>query len=308
MKIKKKSLKTFFYSIFLIIIILISFIYLSSKFFTVYHSKNKFYYSEYRGKTKYELSLISHNDTFDIYKINFESRPFLKSKTMIYGYLLTPKNEKKHPGIVLLPGGGVSKETELGLATTLVKEGYTVITFDQRGIGETGGQYPGFEQDAMIFQKGDEPIQHLSVYDALTAFDVLKKTDNIDKDNIIMMGESMGGRYAIIATAMDKRIKGVVGISTSGFDIANQNILNKDYFLSIDPDNYINSIKNRKVIMIHSKKDPMISINNALNTFEKANEPKNMFIIDECGHGYCEEMRNDLFNGIKMIINDSDFK
>ncbi len=83
-------------------------------------------------------------------------------------------------------------------------------------------------------------MQHLAVYDVLRSFDFLREQKEIDKNNIIVVGESMGGRYGIIASAIDNRIKGVIGISTSGFHISiNPLIEGNDYMISVDADNYI---------------------------------------------------------------------
>jgi len=97
---------------------------------------------------------------------------------------------------------------ELRLAKKIASFGYAVFTFDQRGVGETGGYYPNLEQDYKISLDGKEPIQHLSVYDALKAYDFLKRIKQVDKKNIVMAGESMGGRYAMIAAAQEKNVKG----------------------------------------------------------------------------------------------------
>lgn len=70
---------------------------------------NKFLYSQNRGEPKYEILNKSSNNSLDIYKIRYESRPFLENPTTIYGLVFTPKDKKNIPGIVYLPGGGGTK-------------------------------------------------------------------------------------------------------------------------------------------------------------------------------------------------------
>jgi fermentation-respiration switch protein FrsA (DUF1100 family) len=218
----------------------------------------------------------------------------MEYETYIYGLLAMPVAKTKVPGIVLLPGGGVSKEGEFSRADIMAKLGYAVLVIDQRGIGQTAGYYLNMEQDYQVFSQGNEPIQHLSVFDALRSFDVLRDIDGIDKDNIAIVGESMGGRYAIIAAALDPRLKGVIGISTSGFDVKKDNSPYNSYLLSIDPDHYVSKISPRKVFMLHATNDTVIPMQNAKYTFNLANEPKKFYIAEGCGHGYCDAMYNAL--------------
>ena len=167
MDIKKQNLK-----IIAIIIILVTVAYLyfnkSEEIYTF--EGNKFHYSKDRGKPEYEIELLRTNDSIDLYKVNFPSRNFLNFSTRIYGLVFIPHDEKNLPGVVLLPGGGGTKEGESRLAMIIAKMGYAVITIDQRGIGETGGYYLGVEQDYGIFVQGNEPIQHLSDYDIFISY------------------------------------------------------------------------------------------------------------------------------------------
>lgn len=300
MKIKKKTIKRAFF-----ILVIIALIYLAYLYFNKdpYRFKSdKFYYSENRGKTDYSLSLKESNITYDVYKINFKSKNFMQYPTTIYGLLFVPKNKDNFPGLVLLPGGGVTKESEANLAVKITELGYAVFTFDQRGIGETGGYYLNFDQDYSVFSKGNEPMQHLSVYDALKAYDVLKKTKDIDKDNIGIMGESMGGRYALIAAAIDKRLKGVIAISTSGFHVKKESTEYNKYLLSADPDNYIGDISPNYLFMFHGTNDTMVSMDDAKITFNLAKEPKKFFTAEGCGHGYCDKMYDNLKESLKILF------
>jgi fermentation-respiration switch protein FrsA (DUF1100 family) len=265
--------------------------------------EDSFSYSAFRGPTKYNLSLKETNETFDTYNVQFKSRPLLNYETLIYGLLFIPKKQEKVPVLILLPGGGVTKENEAELAKTITNWGYAVLTIDQRGIGQTDGYYPNYEDDYRIFAQGKEPIQHLSVYDALRSYDLLKKIKEIDKENIAIIGESMGARYAIIAAALDKRLKGVIAISTSGFHIKKDSLEQENnYFLSIDPDHYIDKISPRPIFMFHGTNDTMVKLDSAKITFNLAKEQKKLFIAEGCGHGYCKEMEKNLKNSLKELF------
>ncbi|MEK6918315.1 MAG: alpha/beta hydrolase [Nanoarchaeota archaeon] len=269
-----------------------------------YFKDNSFLYSQDRGNPIYEMSLKEENDSVAVYNVNFQSRNFLNYTTKVYGLLIMPKNKTNPPGLILLPGGSVTKESESILGEKIANLGYAVLTFDQRGVGQTGGYYLGLQEDYNVFAQGNEPTQHLSVYDALKAYDVLKQMKNIDKNNIAIAGESMGGRYAIIAAAIDKRLKGVLIISSSGFHFQNENKPYTPYLESVDPDTYIARISPNPVFMLHSSNDTMIPISDAKTTFNIAKEPKKFYEVSGCPHGYCQEMwemlKSDLQELFKM--------
>ncbi|MBN1134702.1 MAG: acetylxylan esterase [Methanosarcinaceae archaeon] len=111
-------------------------------------------------------------------------------------------------GIVLLPGAGVTKEEDHGLAFKLSKMEYASLLFDQRNLGVIDPN-----KDLEIFKEGTEPIEYKMVYDALKAVDLLRDRPEIIDDKIAIIGSTNGGRFAIIATSIDPSIKGVVGIS-----------------------------------------------------------------------------------------------
>jgi uncharacterized protein len=299
---KKKTKYFILILAFILIAVIIYFIIQNNNKDKYSFKDNSFSYSENRGNPVYTLNLKEEKENVLIYRVNFESRNFLDYQTKIYGLLIMPKNKINVPGLVLLPGGSVTKESEAILGEKIANLGYAVLTFDQRGIGETGGYYLGFQEDYGIFLQGKEPVQHLSVYDALKAYDVLKKIDNVDKNNIAIAGESMGGRYAIIAAALDKRLKGVIVISSSGFHIQNENMPYTPYLFSIDPDNYIDRISPNYVFMLHSSNDTTILLKDAKITFDLAKDPKKFYEITTCPHGYCEAMYEELKSDLNVVF------
>ena len=300
MKIKKRTLK---------LVVLALLLLASADSLNYYLNRDKdayrvtgdrFHYSGNRSPPKYKLSFFNSTGEVDIFAVNFESRKFLSHDARVYGLLFMPKNMEKVPGIILLPGGGVDKQGEAHLASTIAGWGYAVLTIDQRGVGETGGPYVYMQQDSEIFSSGKEPLLHLSVYDALRAFDVLKEMKNVDRNSIAVAGESMGGRYAMIAAALDKRFKGAVIISSSGFHVPKES--GNPFLLSIDPDNYIADIFPRQLFMLHGTNDTIVPLDGAELTFSLAKEPKRFFPAEGCGHGYCSAMDEELKEDLRVLF------
>ena len=253
-----------------------------------------------RGDVVYSTTDIEDTGTSDTLKlVSFESQ-----NVVINGLLRIPGSDTKVPAIVLLPGAGVTKENEQGLASIVSSMGYASIALDQRNLGGIDPQ-----GDLEMFKKGMEPVEYSMVYDVLKATDVLRAQPQIDADNIAIIGSSNGGRFAIIATALDPAIKGVIGISTSGYDTDSldparvSDVDAYKFYRSIDPDMYIRQISPRRVIMLHSFNDTIIPYGIAQKTFEKAAEPKAMYNITDSTHGYTGSMQIYLEQELRTIFN-----
>lgn len=218
--------------------------------------------------------------------------------------LRIPGNCSSSPGLVLLPGAGVSKEAEQGLAAELSKMGYATLTLDQRNLGVIS-----IERDLELFKAGLEPVEYTMVYDALKASDVLAAQPEIDPERLAILGESNGGRVAILACALNPSLKGIVGISTSGYGTEEIDSSLADdpeayrFYRSIDPDAYLPNLSPAKLVQIHSFNDTVISHDQALRTFALAKEPKAMYNVTEATHGYTASMRPYLEKELALLLN-----
>lgn len=208
------------------------------------------------------------------------------------------------PGIILLPGATISKEGEQGLAVELSKMGYATLTLDQRNLGGIN-----FEKDRELFKAGLEPVEYLMVYDALKARDVLAAQPEIDPDRLAIIGESNGGRFAVLACALEPSLKGVIGISTSGYrteEINPSSVSDAEadrFYRSIDPDTYLSALPPAKFVLIHSVNDTLIPYDAALKTFLLAKEPKAMYNTTEPTHGYTGSMNSYLEKELSLLLN-----
>ena len=313
MKIRKRNI---YIGLILVVLIVISLFYF--KFFNAKNSSPKktagkgliewsvdkngyIHYPLDRGDIRFSRETINQTDRLLISRIIYESR-----NGNIYGLLFLPASvDELLPAVVLLPGAGVSKESELNLAEKIAELNAAVLVIDQRGVGETGGNFPNLDEDYYAFLKGKEPYQHLMVYDALRGYDLLKSAPFIDSKRIIIAGESLGGRIAVIAAAIDRNIKGVLVISSSGSGFNGGNDTSKDTFLkSIDLDNYIGLITPRRIVMMHNVYDRNIPVSLAISSYSKAQDPKMFVLVNDtqCNHGYCDSMYDGLVEGLNFLI------
>ncbi len=254
-------------------------------------------YPENRDKVEVKALKTESGGNYTLETISFQSKDYT-----VEGLLRIPSSGKKVPAAVILPGATVPKEGTQGLAEILSKMGYASLGIEQRNRGGVDSKY-----DYELFKAGKEPIEHKMVFDALRSVDVLKQDSRIDAKRIAILGESNGGRFAIIAAALDPDIKGVIGISTSGYDTELQLVNVRDetiirFYRSIDPDTYLGFIPPRRFVMLHSVNDSIIPIDLAENTFRKAKEPKQFYEVTTGTHGFSEGMRVPLENEIRQML------
>jgi dienelactone hydrolase len=254
-------------------------------------------YPENRGKVDVTvLKTESHSD-YDLETISFPSKDYT-----VEGLLRIPIAGTKVPAVVILPGATIPKEGTQTLADIFSSMGYASLGIEQRNRGGVD-----FRSDYDLWKNGKEPVEHKMVFDALRAVDVLRQQPSIDPERIAIIGESNGGRFAIIAAAIDPKIAGIIGISTSGYDTESQISQIKDesvirFYRSIDPETYLKSIPPRKFVMLHSVNDTIIQIQFAQNTFEKALETKQFYSVTTGTHGYSDGMKEPLENELKQMF------
>jgi hypothetical protein len=144
-----------------------------------------------------------------------DSVHFYGKDSIRFGATLTiPAGKRSFPGVVLVSGTGKQDRdgTMAGhpmfrvLADSLTRLGFAVLRVDDRGAGETGGQY----ETATTADFAD---------DALTALEFLKRQPGVKKAGLI--GHSEGGAAAIIAAAASENVDFIVtlaGLATKGLD------------------------------------------------------------------------------------------
>jgi len=250
------------------------------------------------GKVDFEVTEVEERDSVVVSKVVYRS-----TGHDVFGFLVEPSLSGRYPGIVLLPGAGVGKDAELPLAIQVAQQGYVVFTIDQFGTGESKGQMLPFRQDVEMFKSSGLGMQHTLIIDALIAKNVVSQSAKVDENNIIFMGESLGGRIAMIAAALEDSIRGVIAISAAGYHYNGTLDLQGRYITSLDADAYINKISPRPVIMVHNTFDTNIPLQSAVVTYQKAEQPKAFFVFNDssCNHGYCESMFTLLNESIGLM-------
>lgn len=292
---EKRREKSWIILVILAISILLIFIFLPRSEWSV-GADGRIWYPRERGSVKYEtVSVEQGNCTVE--KLVYGSKGANISAVFIHP-------NQTAPAVILIPGAGVDAEGMRGLGDLLCSNGYASLAITPRERAITQAL---MRRDLSSFIRGEEPIQHKMVYDVLRAFDLLRGRKEVDGKPIAVLGESMGGRFAIIAGALEPRIAGVIGISAFGDDAVNgtyHSEVERRFYLSIDPDTYVYQIFPRKLVMFHDVGDNVVPFERAELTYSKALEPKILYAINgtpPC-HGFCDLMRENLTKELGEIL------
>ncbi|WP_455538553.1 alpha/beta hydrolase family protein [Terrisporobacter sp.] len=124
----------------------------------------------------------------------------------LIGAILTPGGKGPHPTVILLHGFP-GYEDNHDLAHSLRRCGLNVLIFHYRGCWGVGGEF--------TFSNCIEDVKE-SINFVTSEKNI--KTFSIDKDNIFLVGHSMGG-FLTLTNCLDERIKASVAISPYDFGL-----------------------------------------------------------------------------------------
>lgn len=152
-----------------------------------------------------------------------------KTNVTLAGTLTIPDTLKNYPAVIMVTGSGPQNRDEelfmhkpfLVIADYLSRNGIAVLRYDDRGFGESVGNYN------MSTTKD-------FANDALDAFNYLKNHKNIDKNNIGIIGHSEGGLIAeMLASNKDNNINFIVLLAAPGVETS-ELMLDQNHYISIE--------------------------------------------------------------------------
>lgn len=157
---------------------------------------------------KYETPSYAKPESFEEKEIVIGS-----GEWAVPGTLTMPKSKNNVPAVILIHGSGPQDRDQTGsnpankmfkdLAWGLATKGIAVLRFDKRTL--VHGQ-------KIIKLKSFTVIEE-SIDDAILAVELLRKTPNIDSQNIFVAGHSLGGMLIPRIGQRDKKIAGLISLA-----------------------------------------------------------------------------------------------
>jgi hypothetical protein len=143
---------------------------------------------------------------YDVEEVTFES-----GDVTLAGTLTLPPSEGPHPAIVLVSGSGPQDRDEsLGagiaikpfrlLADALTREGVAVLRYDDRGVGESTGDF------------SSATLEDFAA-DAEAAIDYLLSREDVDADQVGLLGHSEGGLVAATLGARNDELDFIIALA-----------------------------------------------------------------------------------------------
>ncbi|ASB50562.1 alpha/beta hydrolase family protein [Alkalitalea saponilacus] len=185
------------------------------------------------------------------------------------GTLTFPYGNKKHPAVVLITGSGAQNRNQeifghkpfLVLSDYLTRHGIAVLRFDDRGYGESEGDFSiATSQDFAS--------------DVQSAFEYLMTRPEIDSKQIGLIGHSEGGMIAPMVAAKNEKIAFIVllaGTGMKGSDLLHLQVKLISRASGMQESEIEKSLKiNRNVFNIVSKTEDINDLKSKLEIYYKS--------------------------------------
>lgn len=225
-----------------------------------------------------------------------------KNQDKLHGWFIPAQRENLDGETILYlhgSGGNISDLIYLRDIAQLQKLGFSILVFDDRGYGQSIGNFPS---EASIYE------------DAQTALQYLTEQKRIPLKKIYLFGVSLGGAVAI--DLAEQTVAGLIVLSS--FNSMQEEILNLGY--RIFPIELILNQRFESISKVPFLKTPVIFIHGNSDTFnpaimsqklyDAAPNLKQLLLIDNFGHRNISEMIESpqFKNGLQKFIQDVNAK
>lgn len=176
------------------------------------------------------------------YPYQTEDVTFQNGAITLAGTLSLPSGPGPFPGIVLVNGSGPqNRDSEIlnhrpfhVLSDFFTKKGYAVLRYDDRGVGQSTGQFQG-------------STTYDFAADASAALNFLSQNPQIDKQSVGVIGHSEGGLIAPLVAKENPGIKFIVLLAGPGLPIPE-----------------LLALQNKAILKSSGASEEMIELNNSL--------------------------------------------
>jgi dipeptidyl aminopeptidase/acylaminoacyl peptidase len=174
-----------------------------------------------------------------------------------------------------------SKDSEkyIALGERLSREGFSMLRFDFRGIGESEGRI----EDDTVSRR---------IVDLGSAIDFVKSRPGLG-NRVGLVGSSLGGYVSLIKASADKEIKAIVTWATPfHLDDLKSNKGTEGYDLPAEP--FFQDLPMHRLLpllpkvsnclVIHGEEDELVPVDQAWEIFHGVAEPKGIHVLEGADH------------------------
>ena len=219
------------------------------------------------------------------YRLKYEDVTF-KSKdgTSLNGWFL-PAIGKPIGTVIHFHGNAQNMTAHFSFVDWIPAEGFNLFVFDYRGYGQSGGV----------------PSRRGVYEDSLAAVNYVKSRTDVESDKLLIFGQSLGGANAIAVMGRNK-IDGVCAVAIESTFYSYRQIVREKLgdipvlsilrwplsFLIVgngySPGNVVDDIAPVPLLLIHGADDRVIPFHHGRELFDKAKEPKQLWVIKNGRH------------------------
>lgn len=260
--------------------------------------------------------LVTHlpdqsTSAINVYQVRLQH---YKAGTYIYGTLCVPTKPGKYPAVLRVPGAGVKKNPA---EMTLAQKGMITLSIGIHGIPQDlpNDVYASLQNGplnnyAFYHLDDKEHYYYRRVYSGcVRTLDFLCSLPEYDGENLGVIGGSQGGALAMVAAALDSRVKAVVayypalcdltgylnnraGGWPAMFEKRNQKLNNKQEKISTSK--YYDVVNFARIIKASGYyswgfNDPTCPPTSLYSAYNVINAPKQLFVAQDTGHWRTKE-------------------
>lgn len=235
---------------------------------------------------------ITRNATLSVNELGlpYEEVSFSTSDDVILRGWYFPSEQVDAPAILYAPATSKDQRSGLSLVRPLHQAGFNVLLFSYRGHGLSDGHHHGFSYGARESLDVDAAVRYLN--------------DEKGIHKIGAIGHSAGAVSIILSAARNTHISAIVAASPfrSMEEVwkTNSPAIIPAFFLEfmmrlsefakgfsrqqVRPQDVIADIAPRPLLIIHGTDDKRITVEQAVNLYKVAAEPKRLWLIEGSSH------------------------
>jgi len=177
---------------------------------------------------RYDPEGIKYNEV-EVYKVSFQSLDNLR----VYGYLAKPIGKGPFPGMLVLPGAGYRPEP---MPVEHARHGFVALDIQvhNQDVDLPKYEVPEWEKVKADFNNPKTNNFYRIYLNCVQALNYLYSREDVDKDKIVAVGGSQGGRLSVVIAGLDKRIKAIVPAIPHGANLPYIKLINYANSKNID--------------------------------------------------------------------------